>query len=133
MASVIASAFLSRITLRRDKVESFERYPFNLPSLRALEHIDLHPKVTFFVGENGSGKSTLLEAVAVALGFNAEGGSANFRFATRESHSELHAFLRIAKGAKPRCRRSANSPCSRACTISSPTARSSSSPRTRRS
>ena len=45
--------------------------------------------VTFLVGENGSGKSTLLEAIAVACGFNPEGGTRNFRFATRETHSEL--------------------------------------------
>ena len=50
------------------------------------------------VGPNGSGKSTLLEAIAVSLGFNAEGGTKNFRFGTRRSHSELHEFLRIAKG-----------------------------------
>jgi predicted ATPase len=40
----------------------------------------------------------LLEAIAVSFGFNAEGGSRNFRFGTRESHSELYKFLRIAKG-----------------------------------
>lgn len=32
------------------------------------------PKVTFLVGDNGAGKSTLVEAMAVAAGFNAEGG-----------------------------------------------------------
>ena len=36
--------------------------------------------VTGFLGPNGSGKSTLLEAIAVACGFHAEGGSRNFRF-----------------------------------------------------
>jgi YD repeat-containing protein len=92
----------SRITLQRDKVESFDRYPFCLPAIRALEQIDLHPKVTFFVGENGSGKSTLLEALAVSLGFNAEGGSKNFRFGTRQSHSELHEYLRVAKESSAR-------------------------------
>jgi predicted ATPase len=54
--------------------------------------------VTFFVGENGSGKSTLLEAIAVAMGFNAEGGSRNFNFSTHESHSNLHEHLRLARG-----------------------------------
>jgi predicted ATPase len=54
--------------------------------------------VTFFIGENGSGKSTLLEAIAVAAGFNAEGGSRNFRFATRSSESELHACIRLVRG-----------------------------------
>jgi predicted ATPase len=46
--------------------------------------------MTYFIGENGSGKSTLLEAIAVSLGFNAEGGSKNFSFGTRRSHSQLH-------------------------------------------
>jgi predicted ATPase len=95
---VVPTQFAGRVTLLRDKVESFDRYPFALPVVRTLDFIDLHPKVTFIVGENGSGKSTLLEAVAIALGFNPEGGSANFNFATRESHSELHRYLRIAKG-----------------------------------
>lgn len=95
---MISSQFVSRITLLRDKVESFDQYPFSLPVVRALEHIDLHPHVNFFVGENGSGKSTLLEAIAVSLGFNAEGGSKNFSFGTRASHFDLHRYLRIAKG-----------------------------------
>ena len=97
---MITSQFVSRISLQRDKVDSFDRYPFALPAIRALEQIDLHPKMTILVGENGSGKSTLLEAIAVALGFNAEGGSRNFNFGTRASHSELHAFLRIARGVR---------------------------------
>lgn len=96
--SVISSQFAGRVTLLRDRVESFDRYPFNLPAIRHLEQLELHPQVTFFVGENGSGKSTLLEALAVSLGFNAEGGSKNFRFDTRVSHSVLHEYLRIAKG-----------------------------------
>lgn len=95
---MISSQYLSRVSLLRDKVESFDRYPFCLPAIRSFEWIDLHPKVTFIIGENGSGKSTLLEAIAVALGFNAEGGTKNFRFGTRGSHSELHDHLRIAKG-----------------------------------
>lgn len=96
--SVLPSQFASRVTLMRDKVDRFDRYPFSLPAIRTLEAIDLHPKMTFLVGENGSGKSTLLEAMAVSLGFNAEGGSRNFGFSTRASHSELHEYLRIAKG-----------------------------------
>ena len=96
--SVVSTQFAGRVTLLRDKVESFDRYPFSLPAIRTLEFLDLHPKITFLVGENGSGKSTLLEAMAVALGFNPEGGSRNFNFGTRESHSELHRYLRIAKG-----------------------------------
>ena len=95
---MISSQFVSRVSLLRDKVDSFEQYPFHLPAVRTLEHLDMHPKITFFVGENGSGKSTLLEAVAVSLGYNAEGGSKNFNFGSRRSHSCLHDYLRIAKG-----------------------------------
>ena len=92
--------FVRSVSLRRDKVPSFDQFPFCLPAVRTLEQIDLHPKVTFFVGENGSGKSTVLEAIAISLGFNAEGGSKNFNFGTRRSHSVLNEYLRIAKGVK---------------------------------
>lgn len=95
-----ASQYVLQIRLMREDVPSFDRYPFALPAVRHLDTLDLHPKVTFFVGENGSGKSTLLEAIAVAVGFNAEGGTKNFRFNTRASHSELNRFLRVARGVK---------------------------------
>ncbi len=97
---MIPSPYVSRISLMRAKVESFDRYPFSLPAVRSLEQIDIHPRMTYFMGENGSGKSTLLEAIAVSLGFNAEGGTKNFNFGTRRSHSELHEYLRVAKGVR---------------------------------
>jgi predicted ATPase len=96
--TALSTQYVRSVALRRDKIDSFDRYPFCLPALRSLEVVTLHPKVTFFIGENGSGKSTLLEAIAVSLGFNAEGGSRNFRFGTRRSHSDLHEYLRITKG-----------------------------------
>ena len=97
---MIANQYVSRVSLIRDRVESFNQYPFSLPAIRSLDYIELHPKITFFVGENGSGKSTLLEAIAVSLGFNPEGGTRNFNFGTRQSHSRLNEYLRIAKGIK---------------------------------
>lgn len=72
-------------------------YPFSLPFFKNADGIAIHPKVTYFVGENGTGKSTLLEAIAVSLGFNPEGGSGNFNFNTRASHSVLHQHLRTSK------------------------------------
>lgn len=89
--------FILSASLLREKVPSFGEYPFNLPAVRALDTLTLHPAVTFIVGENGSGKSTLLEALAVAAGFNPEGGSRNFQFATRASHSDLHRCLRLSR------------------------------------
>ena len=92
--------FLREVVLDREKVEDFGRYPFSIPAVKNLDRVVLHPRVTFFVGENGSGKSTLVEAIAVAAGFNAEGGSTNFNFATRRSESELHAKLKLIRGVK---------------------------------
>jgi predicted ATPase len=89
--------YVSRVRLRRDDVSSFDRYPFSLPAVRHLDVLELHPKITFLIGENGSGKSTLLEAIAVSWGFNPEGGTKNFAFATRASHSELHRYMRVEK------------------------------------
>ena len=100
MDTFAANQYVREVKLRRDKVTSFNQYPFSLPVVRHLESLELHPAVTFLVGENGSGKSTLLEAVAVAWGFNPEGGTKNFRFQTRASHSELHEYLRLVKGVR---------------------------------
>ena len=77
-----------------------ESYLNRLPVVRHLaeNRIEFHKQVTFFVGENGSGKSTLIEALAISQGFNPEGGTKNFRFHTENSHSELHSYLRVARG-----------------------------------
>ena len=87
-------------SLKRDDIVSYESYPFCIPAVRELHGLEFHPDVTFIVGENGCGKSTLLEAIAVAWGFDAEGGSVNFRFCTRESHSNLHTRLRMVKSSR---------------------------------
>ena len=89
--------FLLDVTLVPDGVGDPGRYPFDLPAVRHLGTLAFHPQVTFLVGENGAGKSTLLEGVAVACGLNPEGGSPNFRFATRPSHSPLGDCLRLGR------------------------------------
>jgi predicted ATPase len=76
-------------------------YPWELPVVRGLAHgLALHPAVTYLIGENGSGKSTLLEALAASAGMNPEGGSSNFAFSTRESHSGLWEAIRLIRGAR---------------------------------
>jgi len=90
--------YVRQVILNRNRVESFSRYPFNLPPIRAFDRLVLHPAVTFIIGENGSGKSTILEAIAIEWGFNPEGGSKAFGFSTRPSHSELHDYLTLVKG-----------------------------------
>lgn len=89
--------YISRVAL--SKAIGKGSYLYDLPAVKHLmrEDIVFPNDVTFFIGENGTGKSTLLEAIAVAYGFNAEGGSKNFCFATNETHAPLYKHLTIAK------------------------------------
>lgn len=86
------------LSINFDKI-SEDSYVRQIDSIRNLEKLDFEKNVTFFVGENGSGKSTLLEAIAIAYGFNPEGGTLNYRFSTYDSHSELSDAIRLSKGA----------------------------------
>lgn len=97
MKTIATQPFVSSVQLVRQRVPDFSDYPFCIPALRNLETLELNPQVTFFVGENGTGKSTLLEAIAIVEGFNPEGGSRNFNFATRESHSDLCNCIRLSR------------------------------------
>ena len=75
-------------------------YLNQLPAVQWLQQggrLVFEAPVTFLVGENGTGKSTLLEGIAVALGFNAEGGTRNFRFSTKDTHSELGPLLTVSR------------------------------------
>ena len=70
--------------------------------LQAMGQLEFRAPVTFLVGENGTGKSTLLEAIAVTAGFNAEGGTRNFRFSTNATHSELYRYITLSRYAYPK-------------------------------
>ena len=89
--------FITRIQLNKDTVPSFRIYPFNIKVVKNFDKLDFKSPVTFFIGENGVGKSTFIEAIAVAMGLNAEGGSQNFRFTTKNTTSELYKYLKISK------------------------------------
>ena len=84
---------IKEISLKRDTVPTFEHYPFNLDIVKNFDRLKLTKPVTFFVGENGTGKSTFIEAIAVAAGLNAEGGTQNFNFTTRNTTSDLSNYL----------------------------------------
>ena len=89
------------VRLRRDEIPDPQAWPWSLPAVRALDDLALDPGVTFIVGQNGSGKSTLVEGIAVAAGFNPEGGTTNFGFATREdSTSPLADLLTLVRGTR---------------------------------
>ena len=91
-----SNLIVKKISLDRDKIESFDKYPFNIEVVKNFTELNFDSQVTFFVGENGIGKSTFIEAIAVALGLPAEGGTENFRYETNNTTSELSEYLRIA-------------------------------------
>jgi predicted ATPase len=94
-------ALVRAVRLRRQDIPDASAWPWSLPALRGLEELALHPAVTFLVGENGTGKSTLVEGIAVAAGFNPEGGTTNFAFATRDdSVSPLGDLLTLVRGSR---------------------------------
>lgn len=72
-------------------------YLRNIDAISGVDKISFDSPITFFVGENGSGKSTLLEAIAIASGFNPEGGTKNYSFSTYDSHSELCNAIRLSR------------------------------------
>ena len=80
--------FIREIKIRKDEIPE-DSYLREIPAICSVNTVRFEKPVTFFVGENGSGKSTLLEGIAVAYGFNPEGGTRNFNFSTKDTHSEL--------------------------------------------
>lgn len=91
--------FIRGIQMKWENISPYS-YVRSIPAVQNLQHLEFHKPITFFVGENGSGKSTLLEAIAIAEGFNPEGGTKNYSFSTYDSHSELYEAIRIIKGVR---------------------------------
>lgn len=89
--------FIQRLSIDWNKIAG-NSYLRKIEAIRDLEELVFEKPITFFVGENGTGKSTLLEALAVAYGFNPEGGTKNYSFSTYDSHSQLHEAIRVSKG-----------------------------------
>lgn len=88
--------FIRAVSIDWDRIET-DSYLREIPALQFEGALSFDRNVTFFVGENGSGKSTLLEGIAVAYGFNPEGGTKNYHFATYDSHSELNRAIRMVR------------------------------------
>ncbi len=91
--------FIREVKILWDKVDKYS-YLRHIAALNNVERVEFNSPVTFFVGENGSGKSTLLEAIAVAYGFNPEGGTKNYNFSTYDSHSQLCNAIKLIKGVR---------------------------------
>ncbi len=91
--------FIREVQFDWDKVDE-DSYVREIEALKDVERLEFNSPITFFVGENGSGKSTLLEAIAIARGFNSEGGTKNYQFSTYDTHSELNQAIRLSRGYK---------------------------------
>ena len=74
-------------------------WPASIPAVAQVLHdgLELPAGVTLLVGENGSGKSTLVEAVAMAFGLAAEGGTRNVQEGIRATESPLHRWIRLER------------------------------------
>ena len=88
---------LKRITLLRERVEDWKKYPFCVPVIRNFETLSFRSRIAFFAGENGTGKSTLLEAIASHYGFGPEGGNRNFGVDTTNSNHSIDPLVRTLR------------------------------------
>ena len=79
-----------------------DSYLRDISALKGFSRLAFESNVTFFAGENGTGKSTLLEGIAVAYGYNPEGGTKNYHFSTYQDVSELEEAIRLVKGYRKR-------------------------------
>lgn len=91
----MANLFIQNVCIDWDQVQDYTQ---DIPSLHSFDTLTFHKPITFFTGDNGSGKSTLLEGIAVAYGFNPEGGTRNYHFHTHDTHASLHEGIRLKRG-----------------------------------
>ena len=99
MAVEFSTLPIKQVFIDWNRIEE-DSYLRGIPAIAGMEELSFENAVTFFVGENGSGKSTLLEGIAVAYGFNPEGGTRNYNFSTYDSHSGLCDAITLSRGIK---------------------------------
>lgn len=71
-------------------------FPFSVPSISALDRVDLDAPVSILVGENGTGKSTFMEALAIAAGLPAVGSARPGSDPTLEPQRRLSRHFRLS-------------------------------------
>ena len=94
--------FVNGIKIEKNQIKDVNEYPFNIECIKGINELNFNKPVTFLIGENGVGKSTFIEALAIKLGLNPEGGTQNFMFRTKDTHSNLYKYLCVYNyGNKP--------------------------------
>ncbi len=96
----MTNSYIRRMRINKIDDSKKGEHPFNLPVFKKIQELDFNQPITFIIGENGMGKSTIIEALAIAYGFNPEGGTKNFSFSSVETHSKLFEDIRLEKGIK---------------------------------
>lgn len=94
--------FIQKIIYKKENIPDLNIYPFNINVLKNFSSLELKSPVTFLIGENGTGKSTLIEALAISCGLNPEGGTQNFSFHTKDTHSPLYKYISLNKIGVPK-------------------------------
>lgn len=94
---MLNSQLINGVMIDWDKIDHGS-YLRNIEAINSVDHIVFTHPVTFFVGENGSGKSTLLEAIAIAYGFNPEGGTRNYITFLPTIHILIFAMRSVCPG-----------------------------------
>ncbi len=94
----MGNLYISKLVLLRERVESWEEYPFSLPCIRRFEDISFEKQVTCILGDNATGKTTILEAIARLSGLNIEGGSRHHEFSATGRISRLADAMRLYSG-----------------------------------
>ena len=90
--------FIKRVRFNREEIKTSDTYIATLPLFENIEALDFSVPVTFLAGDNGTGKSTLIEALALSLGFTAEGGSKNFYSENPGEYSDMYKCITLEKG-----------------------------------
>lgn len=88
------------LSLKLTKKIPKNNYLSSLPivkNLQRIKEISFKTPITFLVGENGIGKSTIIEAIAINYGFNPEGGTKDYNFVSKNTHSNLSEFITLVK------------------------------------
>lgn len=89
--------FIQGVIFDWNKIDD-DSYLKQIEALKDVERLEFKIQSISSLEKNGSGKSTLLEAIAIAHGFNPEGGTKNYVFSTHDTHSELYDAIRVVKG-----------------------------------
>ena len=89
---------LNKISIRKSLFRLKKSQKEEFEALHGVSFNVRQGEIVGIIGKNGSGKSTLLEAIAIAYGFNPEGGTKNYVFSTHDTHSELCSAIRLSKG-----------------------------------